>query len=127
MISLFVRWILNIIVMKILKFGCKSLVNGSSLDNSIEIIKNESSKTKIFVVISARCHTIEMLKKILEKAAEGDDYNQDLKDLINYQLEPIPDNSFENEYSEMKRILDGKALGNRVQLRVFKSVAAHPT
>ncbi len=118
MISLFVRWILNIIIMKILKFGCKSLVNGSSLDNSIEIIKNESSKTKIFVVISARCHTIEMLKKILEKAAEGDDYNQDLKDLINYQLEPIPDNSFEKEYSEMKRILDGVSLLGEYTLRI---------
>jgi aspartate kinase len=111
--------------MKVLKFGCKSLVNGSTLNNSIEIIKKESLNDKIFVVISARCRTIDKLKQILEKAANGEDYRQDLEHLMNYQVEPIPEHSFEKEYSEIKRILDGVSLLGEYTLRIKDRLLAY--
>lgn len=111
--------------MKVLKFGSKSLVNGVRLNNSIEVIKKANINYKVFVVISARSHTINTLKELLEKAVRGEDYRQKLDDLIAYQLEPIPDHSFNKEYDEIRRILDGVSLLGEYTLKIKDRLLAY--
>ena len=56
--------------MKVLKFGGKSLSNGSSVKSSIEIIK-KATKDDVAVIVSARGDTTNQLEQLLISAANG--------------------------------------------------------
>ncbi len=58
-------------IIKVLKFGGKSLATGMALDKAINIITEESKKSQIVVVASARAKTTDQLVKLYEHAVEG--------------------------------------------------------
>ncbi len=111
--------------MKVLKFGSKSLLNGTSLNNAIEVIKSSNNNYKVFVVLSARGNTISILKELLEQAVRGEDYMRSLDELIDYQLKPAPSCDFNKEYKDIKRILDGVSLLGEYTLKIQDRLLAY--
>ena len=65
--------------MNVLKFGGSSVANSSNINKVIDIIKKESEKDKLFVVVSALGGITDLLLKAGEKASKG---NEDYKDVI---------------------------------------------
>ena len=94
--------------MKIVKFGGKSLANGQGLNNVIEIIREKAQKKERFaVVLSARGKTTDNLLDLLEKARHGEDYLSAFESFCQYQLEPVENIDFNEEFSLLKKILEG--------------------
>ena len=73
---------------KILKFGGRSLANGEGIERVLGVIDKKSKEGEnIAVVVSARGKTTDRLEALLEDAAAGKEYQEDLKALREYQLE----------------------------------------
>ena len=100
--------------MKIIKFGGKSLANGTGIQNVLDIIKTYITKNEeIAVVLSARGHTTDELLNILEKARLGKDYHQEWENLKAYQNLPDTNLDFNKEFTLLHNIFDGvKLLGD---------------
>jgi len=55
----------------VIKFGGKSLANGTGLDNVLRIIKDkQTNNKKLVVVVSARGNTTDQLEGLLETAKQ---------------------------------------------------------
>ncbi len=89
----------------VLKFGGKSLKNGSSLENTLEIIKNEAKGKNLVVVVSARGESTDILQRIYEQVATGEDYSKDLK--LFFELQKLANTAFnfEQEKTELEDFL----------------------
>ena len=70
---------------KILKFGGKSLANGSPIDKAVDIILQESLEDQVVVVASARANTTDQLIALYNKAIQGESIKKDLSILIDKQ------------------------------------------
>ena len=67
---------------KVIKFGGKSLANGSGLSNVLEIISQKNKEEEnLVVVVSARGNTTNLLEQILEQARNKKDYSK-LKNVV---------------------------------------------
>ncbi len=97
--------------MKILKFGGKSLANGEGLERSISIIKRKVEEgEKIAVVVSARGNATDELEALLKKASKKKDYQDDFLAFKNYQIEPLKDIDFDEEFSALQNLFEGVRL-----------------
>jgi aspartokinase/homoserine dehydrogenase 1 len=97
--------------MNIIKFGGKSLANGNGLQRVIQIIKEKKQvKERIVVVVSARGNTTNKLEDFLEKARTGNSYKQEFENFKAYQLEPLSDVNFQEEFTELSKIFEGVTL-----------------
>jgi bifunctional aspartokinase / homoserine dehydrogenase 1 len=97
--------------MKVLKFGGKSLANGEGLNTVISIIENKvNAGEKITVVVSARSSATDDLEDILNKAAKGHPYKENLQVFKNYQAEPLKEVDYSVEFSVLDKLFEGVSL-----------------
>lgn len=97
--------------MKVLKFGGKSLANGSGLQTVISIIESKvNAGEKITVVVSARGSATDDLEDILERASKGKSYKNDLQTFKEYQTEPLKTVDFSKEFSILDKLFEGISL-----------------
>ena len=95
---------------KILKFGGKSLANGSGLNRVLDIISGKvKNGENIGVVLSARGKATDQLEAILKKAALGKEYSKDLEVFETYQKSDFANVDLSNEFTELEKLLEGSA------------------
>ena len=70
---------------KVLKFGGKSLTNGSSITRVIDIINKEAKEHCLAIVVSARGKSTDQLIELYELARKGKYYNAKLEVFFKYQ------------------------------------------
>ncbi|MDO4228331.1 MAG: bifunctional aspartate kinase/homoserine dehydrogenase I [Capnocytophaga sp.] len=114
--------------MKILKFGGKSLANGSGLDTVLSIIRQKvENKEQVAVVVSARGNATDELIDVLEKARNGADYKADLQSFKSYQLHNFNEN-YRQEVAEnfelLEKLLEGVSLLGDYSLKIKDLVIA---
>ncbi|SFR32647.1 homoserine O-acetyltransferase [Robiginitalea myxolifaciens] len=92
----------------VLKFGGKSLANGNGLDRVVEIIRDQAAHNqKVLVVLSARGKATDQLENLLERAATGKDYHQDLEEFVQYQQHAGSTALLNGYIEELGRLLEG--------------------
>ncbi|MCC9135113.1 bifunctional aspartate kinase/homoserine dehydrogenase I [Pontibacter silvestris] len=96
--------------MKVLKFGGKSLGNGEPIRNVIDIIKKEVSTDAIAIVVSARGQSTDLLLSLYSKAIAGDEFEQDLKEFINFQYIENISLDLEAYHDELRNLLQALRL-----------------
>ena len=97
--------------MKILKFGGKSLANGEGLQKVVQIIAQKYFDNEpITVVVSARGNATDELVILLKKAQANIDFKTDLEDFKKYQLDGLKENSFDEEFVVLEKLLEGVSL-----------------
>jgi homoserine O-acetyltransferase len=96
---------------KILKFGGKSLANGEGLDRVLEIITAKAKAGEpIAIVLSARQRATDQLEDLLDKAAVGKDYRQNIEMFEKYQKHNYKTVDLTGEFKELAQLLEGVAL-----------------
>ena len=100
--------------MKILKFGGKSLANGTGLNRVISIIEEKvQAKEQMAVVVSARANATNELEAILEKAVKNESYLDDFEAFKTYQEEASKSVDLSQEFKTLLKIFEGvKLLGD---------------
>jgi aspartate kinase len=97
--------------MKVLKFGGKSLANGKGLDTVLSIIESKVvAGDRISVVVSARGTATDDLEEILNKALKGEDYKVALEAFKTYQIEPLKQVDFSEEFAVLDKLFEGVSL-----------------
>lgn len=92
----------------IIKFGGKSLANGTGLNNVLRIIKDKKTVNKnLIVVVSARGNTTDQLEYLLETAKQKKDYQEALENLKKEQLSPYNSRELELYFTGLEEILKG--------------------
>lgn len=115
----------EIINMKIIKFGGKSLSNGIGLNSVLNIIENKRKQHEHFaVVVSARGKATDELEKILELARQSQDYQKDWESFKNYQVLPLPSIDFSLEFQLLEKIFGGVQLLGDVSPKIYDLVLA---
>lgn len=108
--------------MKILKFGGKSLSNEKGLPQVISIIKNKIKQgEKITLVVSARGDATDRLEEMLEKAKNGNDYQDDFNDFKRQQTQETSID-FSEEFHRLQSLYDGVALLGDYSLKIKDEV-----
>lgn len=111
--------------MKIIKFGGKSLSNGTGIKAVIHIIKNKiTDKEKFAVVVSARGNATDELAHILELAKQGKDFKNLWNEFKKYQIIPDPEIDFPEEFSLLEKIFEGVQLLGDVSPKIYDLVLA---
>ncbi|MFK7032840.1 bifunctional aspartate kinase/homoserine dehydrogenase I [Flavobacterium oreochromis] len=96
--------------MQILKFGGKSLSNGSGIEQVVAIIaKKYFANQKIAVVVSARANATDELIQILEVAKQGSDYSKLWNAFKVYQVAGSQ-LTFENDFEVLEKLFEGVRL-----------------
>mgnify|MGYP003630251307 FL=1 len=96
---------------KILKFGGKSLANGSGLNRVLDIILGKvATGENIGVVLSARGKATDQLEAILKKAALGKEYSKDFEAFKTYQIADFTTVNIASELTELEKLLEGVSL-----------------
>lgn len=107
--------------MKILKFGGTSLAWDGAFSNVIKIIKSKA-KEEVVVVVSAIGNTTDVLEQMLESALKNKDYQNDFNQFKNLPQHQTVD--LEEEFSLLKKILDGVSLLGDFSLKIKDQVLA---
>ncbi|GLU42596.1 bifunctional aspartate kinase/homoserine dehydrogenase I [Allomuricauda sp. NBRC 101325] len=102
---------------KILKFGGKSLANGEGIERVLNIISKRADANEHFaVVVSARGKATDQLENLLDKAADGKDFQEDLKKFAAYQKNNF-DVDISDELNAIEKILNGVSLTGDYSLK----------
>ncbi|MDX1314106.1 MAG: bifunctional aspartate kinase/homoserine dehydrogenase I, partial [Eudoraea sp.] len=110
---------------KILKFGGKSLSNGTGINRVLQLIESRvSNGERIAVVLSAREKATDQLKQLLQLAANGDDYAEELNHFNSYQQNGQNEVDLSEEFNELSRLLEGVALLGDYSDRIKDQVLA---
>ncbi|MCV6630266.1 MAG: bifunctional aspartate kinase/homoserine dehydrogenase I, partial [Flavobacteriaceae bacterium] len=109
---------------QVLKFGGKSLANGSGIQHVQNIIQAKAKdNSALAVVVSARANATDNLLLLLETAKKGMDYSQLLQSFQEYQCAGVPAACLEKELTTLQQLLEGvKLLGdytNKIKDRVL--------
>lgn len=92
----------------VLKFGGKSLANGEGLDRVLKIIEKQAAASeKLLVVLSARGKATDQLELLLDRAASGKDYAQELEEFEKYQQHNLNPAVLTPHFETLRRLLDG--------------------
>ena len=92
----------------VIKFGGKSLANGTGLNNVLRIIKDKKTVNKnLVVVVSARGNTTDQLEYLLETAKQKKGYQDDLENLKKEQLSPYNSRELELYFTGLEEVLKG--------------------
>jgi len=92
----------------VIKFGGKSLANGTGLDNVLRIIKDkQTNNKKLVVVVSARGNTTDQLEGLLETAKQKKEYSAALNNLKKEQLAPFYSTELDQDFIALEDILKG--------------------
>ena len=110
--------------MKVLKFGGSSLANGSGLENSLSIIENASVEP-ISVVVSARGNSTDELEILIEKAADGQPFENELDNFFAYQNKDLPGLIFDEERKTIHDLLHAIQLTGEYSLALKDRVLSY--
>jgi len=92
----------------VIKFGGKSLANGTGLNNVLRIIKDkQTNNKKLVVVVSARGNTTDQLEDLLETAKQKKEYSAALNNLKEEQLAPFYSTELDQDFIALEDILKG--------------------
>ncbi len=112
--------------LKILKFGGRSLSNGKGLERVLRSIsKRVEEGDKIAVVLSAREKATDALENMLDKAAQGKSYQEDIRAFTVYQTQQFSTADFSNEIDQVTKKLEGVALIGDYSARTKDEVLAY--
>jgi len=112
--------------MKVLKFGGKSLANGKGLTSVLEIVSSKyRNKERNVVVLSARGNTTNDLERILEKSKKNTSYKGAFESFKAYQIEPLPEIDFGEEFGLLEKIFEGVNLLGDYSPKIKDLVLAH--
>ena len=117
---------------KIIKFGGKSLSNGTGLENALSIIQSKlKNREKIVVTLSARGNATNELEHILELAKNGAPYQDKLSEFKTYQIQPLLsgkldklDIGFKKEFELLDNLIEGVRLVKDYSLKTKDLVLA---
>lgn len=117
---------------KIIKFGGKSLSNGTGIENVLSIIQSKlKNREKIVVTLSARGNATDELEHILELAKQGEPYQESLDQFKLYQIEPLLsaesdsiDIGFKKEFELLDNLIEGVRLVKDYSLKTKDLVLA---
>lgn len=99
--------------MKILKFGGKSLANGTGIEQVLNTIQNKYKKEPVITVVSARSNATDELIRLLELAYNNQDYTKDLENFKKEQINDLNEDVFKDEFATIEKLLEGiKLLGD---------------
>lgn len=111
---------------KVLKFGGKSLSNGEGLGRVLEtIISKVKAGENIVVVLSAREKATDQLEKILDKAANGLNYNKDFEAFEKYQKHTFKNVNLSNEIKLLAKLFEGVSLLGDYSSKIKDEVLAY--
>ncbi|AWX45235.1 Homoserine O-acetyltransferase [Flagellimonas maritima] len=103
---------------KILKFGGKSLANGEGLQNVLEIIATRAKAGENFgVVLSARGKATDQLEAMLDLAAKGKDFSEELQTFSDYQSGALSKIELKEELNHIAKLLKGVSLTGDYSLK----------
>ncbi|RIV42895.1 bifunctional aspartate kinase/homoserine dehydrogenase I [Flagellimonas pelagia] len=103
---------------KVLKFGGKSLANGEGIERVLKIITKRAKANEHFaVVVSARGKATDELENLLEIAARGEDFKDDLEAFATYQKNDYKGVDIQDELKTIERILNGVSLTGDYSLK----------
>jgi aspartokinase len=92
-------------IMKVLKFGGKSLNNGKPFESVINIIKREAGADAVAVVVSARGQSTNLLLDLYARAVAGERYEEELKEYMELQYIHDLQVDLDPTYQELKDVL----------------------
>ncbi|MFD2099359.1 bifunctional aspartate kinase/homoserine dehydrogenase I [Flagellimonas iocasae] len=102
---------------KILKFGGKSLANGEGIERVLKIIGKRAKDNEHFaVIVSARGKATDQLEDLLDKAALGKEFQEELKKFASYQKNDF-DVDISAELAAIEKILNGVSLTGDYSLK----------
>ena len=111
--------------MKILKFGGNSLTNGDGIENVISILQNRlKNRERIYVVLSARGSSTDLLEYFLEEAKNGNECTKEWEKFKTYQIEPLKNIDFKKEFQLLENIFQGVRLTRDYSSKVKDLVLA---
>ncbi|KAB5490015.1 bifunctional aspartate kinase/homoserine dehydrogenase I [Flagellimonas hadalis] len=111
---------------KVLKFGGKSLANGEGIERVLKVIaKRAENKEHFAVVVSARGKATDELEDLLDKAAKGKDFQQDLDHFAAYQKNDFAGVDIEEELKTIQKILNGVSLTGDYSLKTKDEVLSY--
>ncbi|MCL6275023.1 bifunctional aspartate kinase/homoserine dehydrogenase I [Muricauda sp. 2012CJ35-5] len=110
---------------KILKFGGKSLANGEGLENVLSVIEKRANNQEHFaVVLSARGKATDELEEMLNKAARGEQFQEDLKAFASYQKAVVDNIDLASEFQTIEKLLKGVSLTGDYSLKTQDELLA---
>jgi len=110
---------------QVLKFGGKSLANGEGIEKVCEIITQKKSEQQpIAVVVSARDNATDQLERLLDLAAQGQDYLPALDFFKVQQATPLEGTVLAPYFDQLSQILAGVALTKDYSLKTKDQVLA---
>ncbi|MCX2719123.1 bifunctional aspartate kinase/homoserine dehydrogenase I [Lentiprolixibacter aurantiacus] len=110
---------------KVLKFGGKSLSNGTGIRRVLDLIEQKAEdKERIAVVLSARERATDQLEELLQLAARGENYAEKLGLFRKYQQNGNTNVDLSLEFGELERLLEGVALLGDYSARIKDQVLA---
>lgn len=110
---------------KILKFGGKSLGNGEGLENVLSVIEKRAKNQEHFaVVLSARGKATDELEEMLNKAARGEQFQEDLKAFASYQKAVVDNIDLASEFQTIEKLLKGVSLTGDYSLKTQDELLA---
>lgn len=117
---------------KIIKFGGKSLSNGTGIENVLSIIQSKlKNREKIVVTLSARGNATDELEHILELAKSGEPYKANLDQFKLYQIEPLLSTNFDSidigfkkEFELLDNLIEGVRLVKDYSLKTKDLILA---
>jgi aspartokinase/homoserine dehydrogenase 1 len=117
---------------KIIKFGGKSLSNGTGIENVLSIIQSKlKNREKIVVTLSARGNATDELEHILELAKNGEPYKANLDQFKLYQIEPLLSTNFDSidigfkkEFELLDNLIEGVRLVKDYSLKTKDLILA---
>ncbi|MAM18702.1 MAG: bifunctional aspartate kinase/homoserine dehydrogenase I [Christiangramia sp.] len=111
--------------LKIVKFGGKSLSNGTGIHTVLEIIEKKiKDQERIGVVVSARGKTTDQLEELLELAAANQDYSSEFEKFKKYQQSDFVEVDFSEEFRNIENVLEGVRLLGDYSVKVKDQLLA---
>lgn len=89
----------------LLKFGGSSLYGTRQINNLLNIIRSESQKNPIALVVSARGKTTDKLIELYNLAKNGQDYSSHFDDFVRYSKQDVEEVHIDTELRELNQIL----------------------
>lgn len=111
--------------MKILKFGGKSLANGTGIKQVITTLEKKYKTEPVIAVVSARNNATDELLEMLELALKGEDFSIVLHDFKKYQTVEVDASIFEKEFTSIEKILEGVKLLGDYSAKIKDQIVAY--
>lgn len=94
----------------VMKFGGKSLSNGSPLESVLQIIEQEAKQNALAVIVSARGESTDQLLALYELACKGENFETNLSNFIAFQEQPSVDIDLSAEKTALQQLLNALSL-----------------